>query len=107
MRVTYEQFKEAVALIDKYKKQTREDFIEAEGIKVETLDPFTKLMDCGVSIRLHNRLFSHFQREFLDTTLHDMSMMDAKSLLMIKGFGIKCLRELETILSYAGLTLKP
>lgn len=107
--VTYKQYKEAINVILKYSEQNEERFRISEYNKSDKINPNTLFIDSGASVRLHARISSHFRDKGLipyDTTYLDVSKLSYSDIKKIGGLGAKAIRELDEILSYAGLNIK-
>jgi hypothetical protein len=108
-RISYDQYKQAIEVILKYSEQNKERFLISEYNKSDKINPNTLFVDSGASIRLYNRISRHFREKGLipyNTTYLDVSKLSYSDIKKIGGIGAASIKELDEILSYAGLNIK-
>ena len=109
-RISYKQYEHAVYIIKEYRLQTQGVLIDIENLNAQTVDPFTLFINGDFSVRLHNRIHAYYQKTGEDAfkkTLVDIANISYSDLKRVGGLGSKSKKELDSLLSNAGLKMKP
>lgn len=114
MRITNEEFLNALQIIKEYENQIK---LELKNCKkeVEKLPKFfnvtkeTSVFDLDCSVRLKNILKAHSEKLGIDYDFYvwELSEVSESKFLSLPGVGIKYINELKEICLYAEITLKP
>lgn len=115
--ITYEQFQEALKVVNEYKTQLEEHYKttkkQIEGIsKFANVTKETLIFDTDISIRLLNILRSNGDKlniEWLDrnSTIKQLEGLSMSKFLQCRIAGKKGLQELKELCFYAGVKLLP
>lgn len=117
--VTYDEFKKAQEIVEKYMEQRlkRATYfkelkkeIEEKGVsKFTYVNKEMSINDTFTSIRLTNilRANSDMQSGYWDMKIKDLENISMTQFLRYRGAGKEMLRELKELCSYAGVSLKP
>lgn len=101
MRVTYEEFRNAVDIIGLYRSQIKEDYdrmmkeISDANIPIYTLD--TKLADVDMTVRLCNLIRCNLDISYFDATIRDIMFPTEYDSKKMRNFGRKSVDELMAI----------
>lgn len=114
--ITYEQFQEALKIVNEYKTQLEEHYKiakkETEGIsKFANVTKETKLYDTGLSVRCLNILKANGDKLGINTNwdmkLEELSKLSISKFLQCRIAGKKTLQELKELCFYANVKLLP
>jgi uncharacterized protein (UPF0371 family) len=117
--VTRKQFEKALRVVKEYQEQSKSEIdtlkkeLEViENTKIVNIDVDKSICDIDISVRLFNVLAKFFRIEFkiLNCNLIKVSDLADVSLKSFRGYrtvGDACIKELMSILHYAGIQPKP
>jgi DNA-directed RNA polymerase alpha subunit len=107
--ITYEEFLNAVEVINNYKKQVEEDYIRLKNVsqnKYITYDypnKNTLIKDSDLSVRALTVLH---QNNLIDKKIKDLSNYSITDLLKFKNMGKRTLNEIKMLCHLCGFSLK-
>ena len=113
--ITREEYQNAVQTILAYNEQCKKDVEEIKNIPIpdfvkdnSTAFPYTKITDLDISVRTYNRL-KHliYPKSTFNCTLLDLCEYSIIDFQKIQGVGKRTIKEINEIMSLAGLTFKP
>jgi len=114
--ITYEQFQEALKIVNEYKTQLKEHYKivkkEIEGIsKFTNVTKKMKLYDTDISVRCWNILRSNYDKLGINNNremkLSELSKLSMSKFLQCRMAGKKTLQELKELCFYADVKLLP
>ena len=114
--ITYEQFQDALKIVNEYKTQLEEHYNiakrEIEGIsKFSNVTKETKLYDTGLSVRCLNILRANDEKLGINSNwemkLEELSKLSMSKFLQCRIAGKKTLQELKELCFYADVKLLP
>lgn len=113
--ITREQYQDAVQTILAYNEQCKKDVEEIKKIPIPnfvkdnpTAVPYAKITDLDISVRTYNRLkVLIYPKSTFNCTLLDLCEYSISDFQKIQGVGKRTIKEINEIISLAGLRFKP
>ena len=99
------QYEDALKIVMEYERQLYESLRTRPRFRCVTLD--TLLEDSGISVRLSNVLKKHYRGNFAQIKLHELQEESRNQIIKITGMGDATIKELDELLEFAGIQMKP